>query len=485
MSQKVIRWGILGAGKVSYRFAESLKNESSSELVAIALRNKEKAELFLEKYPCNHVYFDYEELIEDDEIDAIYLSLPHSLHKEWAIKALNKKKAVLCEKPAAMNAEDMQEIRDAAQANRCLFMEAMKFRFVPAFKEIKTLIDSGRIGKLQHIDTSYCVEIPTDLLKDSYHTKACEGGALLDVGIYCAGWIEFLIKEPIQAKKTYADVRNGIDYYVECFLESSSGVTARIEVSFKRSKLKKTILVGEKGSIEIFDMHRPQKFIITTQDSKETIEVPYIYDDFFGEITHFVELLKADNTESNIMLLEDSIRCAEILDKVRNEFTNYDEACLNILKKQEELLQYNSFSSEDAMELGQIIVQLAREYNGEVAIQIVREKDELVIFQYIMNSKSMRNIRFMEGKRKAALISKHASIYPGIENKVTNKLNPKISYENGSIPVGGAFPIRINNEWIATVLISGLHEGKDHELLVHAISKHLNKVVPDFNKALI
>lgn len=485
MINKAIHWGILGAGKISYRFAESLKNEASSELVAVALRCEEKAMLFQEKYPCKRVYFEYEALLEDNEIDAIYLALPHGLHKEWAIKALNKKKAVLCEKPAVLNGAEMQEILDIARANNCLFMEAMKSRFVPIFKKIQTLVETDKIGTLQHIDTSQCVEFPFDHLKDSYHTKPNEGGALLDSGIYCASWIEFFTREPLRVNKTYADVRQGIDYYVESFLESAQGVTARLEVSFIQNKPRNATLVGDKGSIEIFDLHRPQKIVVTSQGNEEIIEMPYEHDDFYGEISHFVELLKEGKTESDIMSLDASLHCAEVLDKVRKEFTDYDESCLKILEKQEELLQYDSFSSADALELGQIIARLAQEYHGEVAIQIVRERDETIIFQYIMDSKSSRNLRFMEGKRKAALVSKHASIYPGIEYKVTNKLEPKLSYENGCLPVGGAFPIRVSNEWVATVLVSGLHEGKDHELLVRSLSEHLKILIPDFTKALI
>ena len=92
----MIRWGILGAGKIATRFAASLEQEPNSILKAIAVRKEEKARQFQEKFEVEKIYLDYDALIEDEEIDAIYLSLPHGLHKDWAIKALKAHKAVLC-----------------------------------------------------------------------------------------------------------------------------------------------------------------------------------------------------------------------------------------------------------------------------------------------------------------------------------------------------------------------------------------------------
>ena len=101
----IIRWGILGAGNIAYRFAASLKKEPGSILQAVSVRDPEKGKAFLKSHPAEKMYFRHEDLIQDPEVDALYIALPHGLHREWALKALDAGKAVLLEKPAGMNAE--------------------------------------------------------------------------------------------------------------------------------------------------------------------------------------------------------------------------------------------------------------------------------------------------------------------------------------------------------------------------------------------
>ena len=139
----MIRWGILGAGKIANRFADSLAKDPDSILYAVSGRSREKLEAFAAKHPCEKIYVSYDEMLDDGDIDAVYLSLPHVLHREWAVRALQKKKAVLCEKPAALNEAEMREIADCAMANDTLFMEAMKPRFVPAYGKLKQMIEDG------------------------------------------------------------------------------------------------------------------------------------------------------------------------------------------------------------------------------------------------------------------------------------------------------------------------------------------------------
>ena len=108
----MIRWGILGAGRIADRFAASLELEDNCTLYAISGRNEEKLNAFKEKHPCEKVYLSHEEMLKDPDIDAVYVAVPHHMHKEWSIKALNAKKPVLCEKPAALNEQEVIEITE-------------------------------------------------------------------------------------------------------------------------------------------------------------------------------------------------------------------------------------------------------------------------------------------------------------------------------------------------------------------------------------
>ena len=110
----MIRWGIIGFGRIAHKFAGSIENLADGYVYAVASRSGGKDDPYLKAHPDVVVYKDYESLLNDPKVDAVYLALPHKFHKEWAIKTLEKKKAILCEKPAVLNSEDMKEIKATA-----------------------------------------------------------------------------------------------------------------------------------------------------------------------------------------------------------------------------------------------------------------------------------------------------------------------------------------------------------------------------------
>ena len=328
----MIRWGILGAGRIAYRFARSLNFVAEAELAAISVRSREKGKAFADEFNVERCYLSHDELLRDPEIDAIYLALPHGLHEEWAVKALQAHKPVLCEKPAALNGAQMRHIAETAKECGCLFMEAMKCRFVPAYREIKDCLASGTIGDIIGVDASLCFELPADM-QNTYHRQPGQGGALLDAGIYCASWLEDFCRQEIKPQKTYADLSQGVDMYVEAFL-TDGRMQLRLETGFDRQKPRRCLVTGTKGTLLVNDLHRPQGYSVKIGDSEEEHECLYAHDDFYGEISHFQHLLKEQKTESDIMPFSASIRCAELLDSIRRDFTDYDEKDLQIIERQ-------------------------------------------------------------------------------------------------------------------------------------------------------
>lgn len=158
---------------------------------------------------------------------------------------------------------------------------------------------------------------------------------------------------------------------------------------------------------------------------------------------------------------------------------------LKVLEKQEEILQFNHFDNETALELGLKTIEIAKEYDREVSVSIIREADELIVFCYYMNSKKEKNTRYMLAKRKAARECGHNSFYPYVENRINGKWQDICDGENGALACSGAYPIRVNNEWTYTLMVSGLHEGKDFELVLRGISEYLNKEIPVFSKKVV
>ena len=319
----MVRFGILGAGNIANRFAVSLGHERHATLVAASCRSRQKAVEFLSKVPCDadaRAYGSYDDMLDDNNVDAIYLALPHSLHKEWACKALRAGKAVLCEKPASLSAHEMCEIAKTAHDTQTLFMEAMKPRFVPLYEQVIAALP--KIGTVTRIETTLC----NDMLgmvegSNTYHMTPGPGaGVLLDCGIYCASWIAQLCPGELKLTSIEGVAKNGIDIYANAWFDHDA-IQVQLECAFDRAKPRTCTIVGECGTIVVEELHRPQRATIRSNDGELVLDVPYHVDDFFGELHHFVELIEQGVPESNLMTLNDSIRCAQIIDDIREGFT--------------------------------------------------------------------------------------------------------------------------------------------------------------------
>ncbi len=475
----MIRWGIIGAGNIARRFTASLQKDPGAVLYAISGRNEDKLKAFQEKYPCEKRYVGHENLLNDPDVDAVYVALPHHMHKEWSVKALRAHKAVLSEKPAVLNEAEMQEIRAVSREENVLFMEAMKPRFVPAYLEMKKILASGELGDIVSVYAENCFLFPAARVGTSYHTDPGVGGCLLDSGCYCVNWLnELLTGEPV-LKKVYANVRQGVDWYIDAKLQFDNG-EGEIVCAFDRTTVSRAVISCTKGTIIADKTHRPDALRILKGSDEKVIELPYINDDFYGQIHHFNTLLKEGRTESDIMSLDDSVRSARIMDVIRTGFTDYTEADLDILEQQENALRYETFTNEDALKLGMQILTLQKNYDRGVAVRITRESDGLVLFQHVMEDKNERNLKYAEGKHLCVTEYGHSSAWVNVASKIRN-----MELKEGLLPSGGCFPIFLKDGTLAaSVMVSGLHEGKDHELIVRAISEILETPYPEFIKAL-
>lgn len=312
----MIRWGIIGAGTIAHRFAESLAQVEQASLYAVANRTQEKAEAFKAKHQAEIAYSDYQALLDDPKVDFVYIALPHRYHFEWILQAIHAKKAILCEKPLVLTADELKELHAVWTREPIFFMEAMKSRFTPAYEQARQAILAGEIGELQKIETSLRRHMPKE--GTTYHYLPVQGGCLLDMGIYNVSLIEDFIKTPLSLEELSATVHeNGIETAVEATLANDT-ITVTIESGFDVFKDAKAIFHGTTGTITIPDFHRPTRFEIKRDDlDVETIDCPYTVDDFYGEITHAMTCYENGLYESPVMPLSDSLRCAEIIDQLK------------------------------------------------------------------------------------------------------------------------------------------------------------------------
>lgn len=316
----VVRWGILGAGRIATRFAQSLAHVEGAELVAASRRSEEKARSFLDSVLCaegTRAYGDHAALLADDEVDALYLALPHAFHAEWALRAFDAGKAVLCEKPACLDAAEMERVSQAARSQGLLFMEAMKTRFVPLHAAVRSALPA--LGAIGHVRASLCNDALAALRqRDTYILGGGPGsGVLLDCGIYCASWLEELLPGEFRVERAEATWCEGSDVYVRAELVMG-GVPAILECACDRAKPRQLVVEGERGTLTVDDLHRPQHAELRFSDgSVQNFDSPYVIDDFYGEVRHFCDLMEAGAVESSVMPHAASIRCARILDLIR------------------------------------------------------------------------------------------------------------------------------------------------------------------------
>lgn len=312
-----MRWGIIGGGNITHRFIKGLSYCKEDQLYAVASNTKEKRELFQNKYHVK-VYDDYDQLLDDPLIDCVYIATWHSTHYEWSRKALLKGKAVLCEKPATLSSLEMKELAQIAREQQIFFMEAMKTRFIPAIFELKKQLKQGTIGEIISIENRFCYDIP-QFADTRYLFDPIQGGILNDVGSYTIASLLDYIHSDIKEIKVKAEYDQGVDVNDHIEILFQDGKKGRMHIAMNENLPSDMIIQGTLGRIECRPFYRPEEFKVYKDNKEFSIKKDYVYDDFYTEIKEVSDCLNKNQYESCYMSLYDSIRCAELTEKIRKE----------------------------------------------------------------------------------------------------------------------------------------------------------------------
>ncbi len=309
----MIRWGILGAGHIAGRFVKGLSFSDRSVLYAVASRSGKKRE----QYADYVTYSSYEQLLDDPNVDVVYLAMWHKDHFQWAMEALKKKKAVLCEKPAVLSTEQMEQIAQCARENDTFFMEAMKTRFLPMIIRLKALLDEGTIGTITRVENRFCYDIG-DAQDTRYLFEPEQGGILNDVGSYNMASLLDYIGDEIVSVENDVVYKNGVDVHDRVTVTFANGQTGFLEMAMDEAKEPLMTITGTKGSIECAPFYRPEKIVVKRKGEEAyAIECPYEHDDFYSQIKEVEECLLAGKIESDRMSLQDSIEVQRLADRIR------------------------------------------------------------------------------------------------------------------------------------------------------------------------
>lgn len=316
-----VRFGIIGLGAIAARFASVLNTVEGVELVSVASRDKSKGEAFAEKFGAKKAYNSYVDLVNDNEVDVVYIALTHNFHFEAIKLCLHNKKGVLCEKPLAINKRDAEELKALSKELNVLLMEAMWSRFVPAFKKAKEWVKDGRIGDVKLVNASFCFNMPFDAENRLYNPKLA-GGSLFDAGVYPIEFTSGILGENPTLVNGFCKIgKTGVDEFVTMNMSFESGALATLSCGIIANTNRDANIYGTNGNIVVYDFIGSKKAEMYDNENKliELFEEDF-KDGFIYEIKHFADLFRNNKVESDIIPLKDTVACAGIFDELLKQW---------------------------------------------------------------------------------------------------------------------------------------------------------------------
>jgi predicted dehydrogenase len=332
-----IKWGIIGPGTIANNFADGLKNSYSGQLVGIASKSDERRKSFGDKYSIHEDFrFDsYDDIVNSEHIDAIYISTPHTLHAEWTIKAAGKGKHVLCEKPGAVNYKEGQQVIDAVNAAGVFYMEGFMYRCHPQIPKLIELIKNKTIGDIISIESSFGFDMGKTIPEHRLFSKDLAGGAILDVGLYpisfsrliagAASGEKFLDPEFLNVDSKIGETE--VDEITHANIKFKNGIKAKVSTAIRESMKNSAIIKGTNGKIELPDPWMPgrdggpyhAKIIISKNNKEEIIDLKGPEHLFFFEAELASQSIAKEKTQAPYpaMTWDDTLSNLKALDQWR------------------------------------------------------------------------------------------------------------------------------------------------------------------------
>ncbi len=321
----MFNWAVVGTGTIVKKFIKGLSAVSDAKVYAVCSRNFDRAESFAKEYDIECAYGSLEELVQDDNIDCIYIGVPHALHKEYMELCIRNHKNVLCEKPFTINAREAKEIRALAKENKVFVMEAMWTKFLPVVQKVKKYVLDGGIGDIKQIKASFGFYTDTDVTNRLYDLHL-GGGALLDVGVYPLEFALYIMEDlPDKVSSEGVLGSTGVDEINHMELSFDKGrytAKAILASALKENQGADAVITGTKGSIFIPEFYQADKAYICDLDGDlvKTIEVPHLSNGYEYEAIEVQNCIRSGRLESTNHTLYDTVALFEIADTMRGEW---------------------------------------------------------------------------------------------------------------------------------------------------------------------
>jgi predicted dehydrogenase len=349
------RWGILGTGWVANEFAKGLRYVSNAQLTAVGSRSPEKAAKFAGVFHVPHAHGSYEALVGDADVDVVYIATPHSRHKTDCLMAFAAGKAVLCEKPFAIDANEAEQVINAARSQGIFCMEAMWMRFMPAIRKAHEIVRSGAIGQVRMLTADFGVPTVFDPAHRAFNA-ALGGGALLDRGVYPLSLAFELFGAPTSVRSSVHMMQTGVDEHASVLLGYAGGQIAAISATLTGYAANEAVIIGTEGRLTIHEpLCRPDRITLrkaphiggggSGHDSLKqrmksalknsamlrrmhelllcrsgSLNVPYEGNGYNHEAAEVGRCLAAGQTESSLMPLDETLEIMRTLDLIRAQW---------------------------------------------------------------------------------------------------------------------------------------------------------------------
>lgn len=328
MEKKTVRWGVLGCSGIGKsRTIPGLLACENAELYAIAGRNEEKLKAYAEPFAPKKLYTDYQALLDDENVDAVYLPLPNGIHMEWVKKAAAAGKHILCEKPMALTEEQVREMFAAAKEHGVLLEEAYAYRHAQLVQKVKEIVGSGAIGRIRYLESKHST-FDTNRSGIRYQ-KGNGGGAVYDVTCYNVSLASYLFGKDPEDMSVYCgfDKETGVDVSDAVMLRYEEGVTAMLYAGLDAYRRGCYSVLGETGRIDVdhkFNSSGVCHIRVSTGarpqgaeyvDETTTEYTIWVDDNYKKEIELFSDAVL--NGSALTVSEEESLRTARVCDAIR------------------------------------------------------------------------------------------------------------------------------------------------------------------------
>jgi len=318
--KEVFRWGIIGPGRIAKKFADTVAGMPDNVVEAVASRSQQDIRALKEVMHTDKVYSSYEEIADDENIDAVYIATPHRYHFDNGMICLKRGKPILVEKAFTVNAPQAEQLINLAGEKNLFVMEAMWTRFFPILKTVRGWIEAGKIGNVELVQSTlgFVAEWDPD---DRLLNPELAGGTVLDLGVYNLAMSQFIFPDYPQAINAVGCIgETGVDTAISVQLDYGGGHLSHFFSTFMTKPLTQVEIYGSQGHIIIQpDFYQTESVTLESGDDVETVTEPHALGGFEYEIAEAQRCIRAGLKESPLMNHQNTLHVMRMADEIRSQ----------------------------------------------------------------------------------------------------------------------------------------------------------------------